>query len=756
MNAKPVPIAAVPDIRPIEEEDEGRAEESFDLLEYWRIIAKRKWSIVGLALAITLLAALVGYSIRPIYRATATLLVEAQKNRVVAIEEVYPGVTGSREYFQTQAEILKSRELAAKVVQKLNLTKNPEFDPRQQEPPTWRRWLDNVSPNFAALGAGSGEDKAMSEEAIYRQVVNGFQSRITVEPVRLSQLIRVNFQSFDPKLAAQMANAVAETFIEADLESRYQMTQKASDWISERLRGLRQKVDASEKALQQYREKEHIVDAKGLAQSGATRQLEDLTRTLGDARQRRVEAENKYNQIRGMHGPASNYESVPAVMGNQLVGQMRVLEAEAERRVSEMSNRYGKEHPRMIQAQADLRAAHENTRRAIETVVASITKEFEVARANEASVERNLSRSKGEIQDINRKEFQLGILERDVAANKQLYDMFLGRYKETNAAGDLQSTVARVIDPAIPPSSPYRPDKRQIVTIALVLGLFVGVMLALLLERLDSTVKTSADVESKLGLPVLASLPIVSERGIKTERIVEQNPQAMFSEGIRTARTGILLSAIDEPHRAVVVTSSVPGEGKTTFATNLALAFSQTKRVVLVDADMRRPSIGKLFGREANAPGLSTLVSGNTPPTECIFKVDGSELYVIPSGTIPPNPLELLLSKRFEDTLNKLQEMFEIVIIDSPPVQLVSDALVIARHCTGLVYIVKADDTPYQLARNGVRRLKRAHSNIIGVALNKLDFERADKYYGEYTGYSKYGYKRYYGAYGGKKRKAAA
>ncbi len=756
MTAKPVPITAVPDPRPIEEQEE-RTEESFDLLEYWRIVAKRKWSILGLALAVTLLTALVVFAIRPTFRSTATVLIEAQKNKVIGIEDVYSGISANREYFQTQAEILKSRELAAKVVQKLNLTKNPEFDPRQQEPPFWKRWLGNVSPDAANLGiAVSDGDEGQGEDAIFKRVVRAFQSRLTVEPVRLSQLIRVSFESYDPDLAAKVANTVAETFIESDLEARYQMTQKASDWLSERLRGLRQKVEASEQALQQYREREHIVDAKGLAQSGATRQLEDLTKALVDARQRRNEAENKYNQIRGMHGPAANYESVPAVIGNQLVGQMRVLEAEAERKVSEFSNRYGKEHPRMIQAQSELRAARENTRRAIDSVVAGITKEFEVARANEASVERSLSRSKGEIQDINRKEFQLGILERDVTANKQLYDMFLGRFKETNVASNMQSTIARVVDPAIPSAVPYKPNKRQTVLIALVAGLFVAVMLALLLDRLDSTLKTSADVESKLGLPVLASLPIVSERGIKTERIVEQNPQAMFSEGIRTARTGILLSAIDEPHRAVVVTSSVPGEGKTTFATNLALAFSQTKRVVLVDADMRRPSIGKLFGREPNAPGLSTLVSGNTPPTDCIFKVEGSELYVIPSGTVPPNPLELLLSKRFEDTLNKLQEMFEIVIIDSPPVQLVSDAMVVSRHCTGMVYIVKADDTPYQVARNGIKRLKRAHANIIGVALNRLDFERADKYYGEYTGYSKYGYKRYYGAYGGKKRKAAA
>jgi len=268
-----------------------------------------------------------------------------------------------------------------------------------------------------------------------------------------------------------------------------------------------------------------------------------------------------------------------------------------------------------------------------------------------------------------------------------------------------------------------------------VVGLFVSVMLALLLERLDSTVKTSSDVESKLGLPVLASLPIIREKNVKFERMIAEAGQSIFSEGIRTARTGILLSSIDKPHNAIVVTSSVPGEGKTTFSVNLALAFAQTRRVVLVDGDLRRPSVYRLFGKDPASPGLSNLVAGSTPASECIFRVGHSELYIVPSGPIPPNPLELLLSKRFEEAIAKLHEMFEMVIIDSPPVQLVSDAMVIARSCTGLVYVVKADDTPYQVARNGVKRIRQANANIIGVALNQLDFERADKYYGEYTGH---------------------
>lgn len=733
-----------------------RAEESFDLLEYWRTIANRKWSIIGLTIAITLLAALVVYGMQPTYRSTVTLLIEGQKNKVVGIEEVYSGISANREYYQTQAEILKSRELAAKVVKALKLTTHPEFDPRQQPPPFWKDWLGDAGIDAEALGI-SPAGSAAGEDSIAKQVIGRFQRQLAVQPVRASQLVQVSFDSHNPDLAAKVANTVAEAYIESDLEARYQMTQKASNWLSERLGGLRQKVESAERALQQYRERERIVDVKGVAQSGASRQLEQLTTALVEARNRRNEAENRYNQIRGIaRSSAASYGSVPAIMNNTLVVQMRTAEAGAQRKLSELSNRYGQEHPRMVQAQGELRAARENIRRAVETVVASITRDYEVARANEASIQRSLNESKSEIQNLNRKEFQLGILEREVAANKQLYDMFLGRFKETSIAGDLQTTVARVVDAAIPAATPYKPNKRQTVLIAMVAGLFVAVMLALLLERLDSTVKTSHDVENKLGLPVLATLPIITERKVKVERIFEQNPQAVFSEGIRTARTGIMLSSIDEPHRVVVVTSSVPGEGKTTFATNLALAFAQTKRVVLVDGDMRRPSIGKLFGREPNAPGLSSLVAGSTPPAECMFRIGDTELYVIPSGPIPPNPLELLLSKRFEETLHRLHELSDMVIIDSPPVQLVSDSMVIGRHCGGLVFVVKADDTPYQVARNAVKRLRQAQAPIIGVALNQLDFQRADRYYGEYTGHSKYGYKRYYGAYGGKKRKAAA
>ena len=663
-------------------------------------------------------------------------------------------MSSDREYFMTQVEIIKSRELAEKVAAKLKLASHPEFDPRQQEPPFWKRWLASAGITAERFGFDDAAQKATPVSDAATGIGDAVRGRLDVQAVRGSQLIQVSFVATDPELAAKVANAFAETFIESDLDARYQMSQKASDWLAGRLGGLRQAVEASEQALQQYREKERIVDAKGLVQSGVSGQFADLTKARIDASQRRSEAEIRYNQIRSANG---NYETLPAIANNPTVLKMRDTETEVEKKLAELGNRYGKEHSRMLAAEAELKSARANTRdavlRATETMVTTATKEYEAAKANEVAVEKVLAQAREGIQSMNRKEYQLNVLEREVASNRQLYDMFLGRFKETSATGSLQSTIARVVDPAIPSTGPFAPNKTRTVQIAVVVSLILGCLLAFVMEHLDVTIKHSGEVESKLGLPVLTTLPILNDESTPA-LYFDTNTHSIFSEAIRTARTGILLSAIDEPHKSIVVTSSMPGEGKTTTAVNLALAFAHTKRVILIDADMRRPSIGKLFGKDSTAPGLSSLVSGVTTARECIFRAEKSNLCVLPAGVIPPNPLELLLSKRFEDTLQKLMEMFDIAIIDAPPVMLVTDAMVIARRCSGLVYIVKADDVPYQVARNGIKRVRQSGVNIIGVALNQLDLERADRYHGEYTGYAKYGYRRYYSAYNAKKDKA--
>ena len=715
---------------------QSSSRETLDIVEYWLAIAKRRWSILGLTVLVAILVFLVVSNMRPSYRGTNTLLIEQGKNKVVSIEEIYSQGLIQREYYQTQVEILKSDELARKVVQKLKLTTHPDFDPRQHQPGLLSRLFGRSS-------------QPASEDEILKLVVENVKNNLSIQLVRNSQLAQISFVSYDPDLSAKLPNTLADVYIESDLEARMAMTQKASEWLRERMGELRAKVDSSERALQDYRDRERIVDTKGLAMSGASRQLEELTKNLVEARQKRAEAEAAYSLVQNIKAGHSqaNYESIPAVLRHPLVQRMKEAEADADRRLSDAAKRYGPEHPRMIQAKAELETAKENTRRQILDVVGSISKEYEVARANEAAVERALAQSKADIQGINRKEFQLGILEREVQQNRNLYDMFVNRLKETSATGDLQTTIARVVDPAEVPVMPYAPKKLQIVAIAIVVTLVVGAMLALLLDRLTNTLNSTSDVETRLGVPALGVLQKIkgfSKKGFVSELAFFNDTQSTFAEAVRTVRTSVLMSALDEPHKVVVVTSSVPEEGKTTLSFNLACALGQVKKVLLVDADLRRPKIAKLVGRQTRQSGLADLVAGHAQVSNCVFFDERAGIHILPAGTTPPNPLELLSSKRFEDVVLKLKEAFDIVVLDSAPLQLVSDAQVLSQFASSVIYVVKADATPYQVAQNGLKKLRRINAPILGVVLNQLDLEKAEKYYGEYSGYRSYrGYKKY-------------
>jgi len=710
-----------------------------DLVEYWRSITKRKWAILAFGALVGLLAGVIVFTLTPVYRATSTVLIEANKNKVLSIEDVYTGISQNREYFQTQFEIIKSREVAIRTIQVLKLWDYPEFDPRIKD----GVGLDDI---LGAIGfADVGEEKEWTDASLADAVFAKFSKKLSIEPVRLSQLAKISFESSSPTLAALVANTVANNYIENDLDARYKMTKQASGWLQDRLSSLKTKLDDSERSLQNYREKAGIVDVKSASQSGAGKQIEEVTQRLVETRLRRAEAENAYNQIKSV-GKNGDFSSLPAVVRNSNVSEALKAQAEAERAMSEVAQRYGFEHPKYVAAEATLKSARENVKRQVDSVVGSVTREYEVAVGTERALEGSLNSARGSIQNLNRKEFELGVLEREVDSNRQIYDMFMKRAKETNVAGDLQSAVARVVDGAVVPNKPVKPQKPQIIGIAFVVGLLVGILVSLLLDRLDNTIKTTEDVEAKLKAPLLTTLPLLDKGDtdrVASARLFLDNPKSIYSEAIRTARTGVLLSAIDVPNRILLVTSSLPGEGKTTFSINLALAHSQTKRTLLIDADMRRPAITKGLDLAPGAKGLSELVAGTAVLDDCLQAVPGSSLSVLGSGRIPPNPLELLLSQKFKSTLDELAAIFDIIVIDSPPVELVSDALVISAHATGVIYAVKAADTPYQLARKGLQRIRRAEGEIMGVVLNRFDFKQAEKYYGEYSGYGKYGYGKY-------------
>lgn len=722
-------------------------------MRYWRAINRNKWRILALLAAVAALAILVAQSLPHVYRGTATVLIEANKQKIVSIEEVYNMAAGmNREYYQTQFEILKSRELAATLVKKMNLAEHPVFDPRKQPLPFWRAWL----PEGFIDGDSS---KGGAAEAIDQRVIRRVQGGLTVQLVRNSQLVRISFDTTDRDLAARIPNALADIYIEADMLARMGMTQRAMTFINGQVGDLRMKLKESEEALQAYRDRERIIDAKGVSQSGTARQIEDLTRQLSDARARRSDAQHSYEQVTALLKGSSNFaalETVPAIQKHPLVLKFREAETDAEKRVNEASSRYGPEHPRRVAVESELSSARDSLRRQLTGVAQTVSRELDVARAGEQAIERALATAKADIANINRKEFQLGSLERDVQNNRQLYEMFIQRLKETNISEGMQTAIARIVDPAIVPQFPYGPNKRLIVGLSLLGALLLGISLALLIERLNNTVKTSREVEQRLGLPTLGIVQLThTKRGTQMERLFLDEPQTSFAEAIRTIRSAVLLSALDSPKKIVLVTSSIPEEGKTTVAANLAMALGQVKKTLLIDGDMRRPKIGRILGGKTTShAGLSDLCINEAKPRDVLQNIPDTQVWVLPSGKVPPNPQELLASRRFEEVLNALTAEYDIVVIDTPPIQLVSDALVLSRLATEVIYVVKADETPYPLARQGVRKLQRVNAPIIGVVLNQLDVVKADRYYGEYSGYGRRYYNRKYGyGYTGKVEK---
>jgi capsular exopolysaccharide synthesis family protein len=723
---------------------------TIDLLELWRSVAKRKWAILGLMAVVGLLAVAVVLSMTPVYRATAVVMFETGKSKVVSIEDVYAGATGNREYLATQLEIMRSREVALKAVQALKLWDHPEFDPRTPDTGPWQGFTSNVT---EALGMKEPEQAiSWTPELLADAVVEPFREQVSVELLRNSQIAKLSFESSDPALAARAANQLAQVFIENDLNARYEMTRQATNWLQERVTDLKDKVLQSERALQAYRERSGIISTQGLAQSGSSSQLEGLTTRLIDARLRRTDAETAHSQVRNA-AKGADLSEIPAVLRAPGVAEAKRNVLESERKFSEMSQRYGFEHPRHVAAKAELEASKAALKSQLDTTVASIKREYEAAQSVEREIERTLGQARSSVQTLNRAEFELGVLQREVESNREMYNMFMTRAKETNSTSDLQSPIARVVDPALTPNAPVKPRKGLIVLVSILLALLAGVGASLLLDQLDKPIKTADDVERKLQVPLLTTLPLLNKgeaRRAASARLFADQPNSVFAESIRTARSGVLLSALDEPHRVLLVTSSLPGEGKSTFSVNLALAHAQTQRTLLIDADMRRPSIAKALDLAPNASGLSTFVAGSKPLAECVQAVEGTRLYVMPSGPLPPNPLELISSRRFKERMAELNAQFDMIILDSPPVELVSDALMLCSVSSGVIYVTKAMETATPMVNKGLERVRRADGDILGLVLNQFDFKRASKYYGDYSGYGKYGYgkKGYGSAYG--------
>lgn len=750
---------------------------NIDFQHYLRILRKHKWSIFGLTTLITAVAGFYAYTATPIYKSTATLLIESQKANVVSIEEMYGFDGAGAEYYQTQFELLKSRALAEKVIKRLNLQNHPLYinsaepgplslkslkqlgllseDPADTGTPAVAEPTPDVIQGEVTEGQYVSPVEFTQEDRDLQILTTRFMSALTIEPVRRTQLVKISFESPDAELAALVANTVGDTYIESYLDAKMEMTEKAAEWLSDRLGGLQLKLHGAETRLIEFRETHQLIDVAGTVGKLNEQQVTIATTELSLARRQLAEVEGLYREVQRLKKNSPDLlDTIPTVQQDQLVRTFKVEQDQQQRELDELSNRYGAKHPKIVDARSRLDVVTQSLNRQIDRVIASIKSDFDIATQKVAALSRTLSSGKREIQDINKKKFELAALERDVEANRKLYETFFNRIRETDETSGLEAANARISDLAVPASSPAKPKKALIVALAFLAGLIGSVLIAFLREQMDDTIKGTDEIEARIGVALLGIIPLVKAGILSRKKKIPLSPfelkdkRGTFVESIRTIRTSLCLDSLDKPHKKVVITSSIPGEGKSTMAANLAYSLSQIEKVILIDADMRRPTIAKAFGISPDQPGLADYLKAKSRSeavhiSECVVRnLNDTNLDILPCGTLPENPLELLASSRFTRLLEKLGEHYDRVIIDCAPTQAVSDALVVGKQADTVIYAIKSHHTSMNLVRRGVQRLRQVGAHILGTVVTQVDVDKISSYGGDYY------YQGYYDYYG--------
>lgn len=706
--------------------------EFIDLRELLRTLNRYKWGVLSIALVVLLLTTLVVYAMTPIYRASVTLLIETRSNRPVQeVQEVYDPGYGSFEYLYTQYEILRSRDLADKVAQRLGLSTYAEFALPQNslmERMNWRRWL----PFLPSSGPGKLSQQELEGKKL-KHAVKTLSKRVKVEAVPGTQLVKVHVDSEDPKRAALIANTLADAFIDSSLDARLTMSRKANSWLTERLKGVRADLSKAEQALQTFREQEKIVNLGG-SRGFVEQELTDNAMRLREARKRKAELASAYWKIEQAGGDPKSLEAASTQLTGAVEQDAKNRMAEAAQKVKPLESRYGPKHPAMIAARAALDEATAAYHRQLQTAAQGVKAEYEVARETERQLSQIEQGARGQIQSLDRKEYEISTLERDVETNRELYNLFLTRFKETDptGGGDYQAFNARVVDPAIVPDKPFKPNKPKFLLLAAIGGLFLGLLAAVLRYLLSDTIDSSQELEQLTGLPILGVLPVLeSIKPGKISTVLDQ-PKSSFSEGMRSIRTGLVLSDLDQKKKRLIVTSSAPQEGKTTVALNLAVTLGQMERVLVIDCDLRRPMLGKLIGLTSAKPGLTELLSELVKPENCIHRYEAGNIDVLPVGKLPPNPGEILASQRFRKLIEVLSARYDRIVFDSAPCQAVSDTLLLAQNADAVLFVVKSEKTTRGLVRHSIRQLRHARAPLIGAVVNYVDLERHARYYDSY------------------------
>jgi capsular exopolysaccharide synthesis family protein len=716
----------------------GPQREPLHLSDYLKVLSRRRWTVVSGFLTVMIAVVIYTFTATPIYRSRVQLLIENENPNVVSFKEVIDQEKTTNDYYQTQYRILQSRSLARRVLTQLNLW--DRFTPVQKPAGGTHQIAAALAPLTGWFQSSRAiEPPAVDETAGQSRALDAFLVSLTVTPVRNSRLVEVEFASPKADLAATVANGVAHAYIEQSLEFKFTSSKEASDWLGQRLGEQRRQVEASESALQRYREQNDAVSLEE-RQNIVVQKLADLNTAVTKAKTERIQKESAYNQIRSLQGSRTALDTIPAILANQFVQQQKTELAELQRQQAQLSEKLGARHPDMAKARLAIEAVEARIQGEIAKAVQSLKNDYETSLAQEQSLMHALDQQKQDALGLNRKGIEYGALSRDAASNRQIFDTLMQRTKETGISGELKTSNIRIVDLAEIPRAPASPNK----AINLILGAFGGLLfatsLAFFFEYFDDRIKSPAEIKTDLGLPFLGMIPALANGTDGASPLLNRGVEPGFAEALRTVRTNVLFSSTVAGAQALVITSSGPGEGKTVVASNLALALAQTgQRVLLVDADMRRPRVHEVMDRRQE-PGLSNVLTGDTKLSDAILEIDKTGLSILPAGHIPPNPAELLGSQRFRELLEALKGHFAWVIVDTPPVMAVTDAPLVAHIADGVLFVVGAEMTSKSLAQTAVEQLINADAHLVGAVLNRVDLTHNSYYYSQY-------YRREYGAY---------
>ncbi len=737
-------------------------EQEFDLRGYVQVIRKRKWTIIAVFMIVFLLAAVHTFRATPVYKAAARIVLEKENPNIVSVQEVLAMDASSSDYFQTQYKIIESQAVAREVALRLNLESSREFfpEPRGDMISVARRWvrdsIEDLQVQVAEL-INTGREKdahALSAlevreadallEDVPQSLVRAVIGRIEVAPVRNSRLVDVGAEARDPKMAAKIANTVVRAYIDQNLEIKLRAAKDAVQWLTARIDEERKKVEAAENALLQYKqENEIITDFSSDTESITAEKLAGLNAQVIEAESKRVEAETRYQQALQLVQTPEFLDAIPEVMGNELVQEIKRMEVDLLNQATELSKKYGQNHPRMIALQSELEQLQKRKATEAEGIVNALRNNYKLALARERTLKRAMNQQKSESLDMNKKAIQFGVLQRQAESSRQMYELLIKRFKETSLTEEMKTGNVRIIDEAMPPQFPIRPDKRRNLMLALALGLMLGLGLAFLLEYLDNTIKIPDEIGTHLDIPYLGPVPAfdTSEKSgdLPGELITAISPTAIPSESFRGIRTSILFSSPDKAPQVIMVSSAEPGEGKTFFAANLAVTMAQNDaKVLLIDGDLRRPRIHNLF-RIDREPGLTGMIVGTRTLEETLHPSVVENLDLMTVGHIPPNPSELMGSSRLRALLETLRSQYDRIIIDTPPVLSVTDAAALSSAVDGVVLVIRTAVTPSPLLKNAVERLRSVNANILGAVLNAVNTKKEGYYYHYHYYYYGYG-----------------